>query len=167
VSSRAATYRVDDRRSADRVSDDVTDSLRLPPGGFREAIRTAIRETAYNVADWAGSGEIAVERSPDGLAVVVLDRGPGIPATMRSAFPGLNDEELLLRAVEPGVSSTGEQFRGFGLWSAVQVSMYGAGVTLETGGVAALFRQGRAVSCSKSSSTTVGVTVRFLLPADE
>jgi len=145
----------------------VTDSLRLPPGGFREAIRTAIRETAYNVADWAGSGEIAVERSPDGLAVVVLDRGPGIPATMRSAFPGLNDEELLLRAVEPGVSSTGEQFRGFGLWSAVQVSMYGAGVTLETGGVAALFRQGRAVSCSKSSSTTVGVTVRFLLPADE
>ena len=120
------------------------------------------------MADWAGSGEIAVERSAtDGLAVVVLDRGPGIPATMRAAFPDLNDEELLLRAVEPGVSSTGEQFRGFGLWSAVQVSMYGAGVTLETGGVAALFRQGRAVSCSKSSSANIGVTVRFLLPADE
>ena len=40
----------------------------------------------------------------------------------------------------------------------------GAGVTLETGGVAALFRQGKAISCSKSSSRNVGVTVRFLLP---
>lgn len=166
MSSPAATYRVDDRRSADRVTDAVMDSLGLRPGGFREALRTAILETAYNVADWAGSGEIAVERSPDGVGVVVLDQGPGIPATMRSAFPELNDEELLLRAVEPGVSSTGEQFRGFGLWASVQVSMYGAGVTLETGGVAALFRQGRAVSCSKSSSRTLGVTVRFLLPAD-
>lgn len=162
----AATYRVEDRRSADRVSDGVTNSLGLPPGGFREALRAAIRETAYNVADWAGSGEITVERSRDGVAVVVLDRGPGIPATMRAAFPDLNEEELLLRAVEPGVSSTGEQFRGFGLWSAVQVSMYGAGVTLETGGVAALFRQGRAVSCSKSSSANIGVTVRFLLLQD-
>lgn len=166
MSSPAATYRVTDRRSADRAGDEVTESLGLRPGGFREALRTAIRETAYNVADWAGSGEIAVERGTDGVAVVVLDRGPGIPATMRVAFPDLNDEELLLRAVEPGVSSTGEQFRGFGLWSAVQVSMYGAGVTLETGGVAALFRQGRAVSCSKSSSATIGVTVRFLLPHD-
>lgn len=166
MSSPAATHRVSDRGSADRVSDEVTDSLGLPPGGFREALRTAIRETAYNVADWAGSGEITVERTADGVGVVVLDRGPGIPATMRAAFPELNDEDLLLRAVEPGVSSTGEQFRGFGLWSAVQVSMYGAGVTLETGGVAALFRQGRAVSCSKSSSANIGVTVRFLLPED-
>ena len=141
-------------------------TLGLRSGGFRETFRTAILETAYNVADWAATGEIAVERSADGVEVVVLDRGPGIPATMRVTFPELNDEELLLLAVEPGVSSTGEQFRGFGLWAAVQVSMYGAGVTLETGGVAALFRQGKAVSCSKSSSTTLGVTVRFLLPAD-
>ena len=166
MSSPPVTYRVDDRRSADRVTDAVMDGLALRPRGFREALRTAILETAYNVADWAGSGEVAVEQSSEGLAVVVLDRGPGIPATMRSAFPDLNDEELLLRAVEAGVSSTGEQFRGFGLWSAVQASNYGAGVTLETGGVAALFRQGKAVSCSKSSSTTLGVTVRFLLPAD-
>ena len=167
MSGSTATYRVNDRKSADRVTDVVIGGLRLAPGGFGEALRTAVRETAYNVADWAGSGEIAVERSPDGVALVVLDRGPGIPATMREAFPDLNDEELLLRAVEPGVSSTGEQFRGFGLWAAVQVSMYGAGVTLETGGVAALFRQGKAVSCSKSSSESAGVTVRFQLPAGE
>ena len=57
MSGRAATRRVTDRRSADRVSDEVTDTLGLRPGGFREALRTAIRETAYNVADWAGSGE--------------------------------------------------------------------------------------------------------------
>ena len=94
MSSPAATHQVTDRGSADRVSDEVSNSLGLAPGGFREALRTAIRETAYNVADWAGSGEIAVERSTDGVGVVVLDRGPGIPATMRAAFPELNDEEL-------------------------------------------------------------------------
>ena len=75
------------------------------------------------MADWAGSGEVAVEQNQNGVSVVVLDRGPGVHATMRAAFPKLNEEELLLHAVRPGVSSTGEQFRGFGLWSAVQVSM--------------------------------------------
>ena len=90
MSSPPVTCRVDDRRSADRVTDAVMDSLGLRPRGFREALRTAILGTAYNVADWAGSGEVAVEQSPEGLAVVVLDRGPGIPATMRSAFPDLS-----------------------------------------------------------------------------
>jgi len=63
VSSPAVTYRVDDRRSADRATDAVMNSLGLRPGGFREALRTAILETAYNVADWAGSGEVALPLS--------------------------------------------------------------------------------------------------------
>ena len=60
VSSPAATHRVDDRRSADRATGAVMQGVGLRAGGFREALRTAILETAYNVADWAGSGEIAV-----------------------------------------------------------------------------------------------------------
>lgn len=97
MSGSTATYRVNDRKSADRVTGVVIGGLNLTPGGFGEALRTAVRGTACNVADWAGSGEVAVERSPDG--------------------------------------------------------------------VAALFRQGKAVSCSKSSSGSAGVTVRFQLPA--
>ena len=70
------------------------DRLGLPQGGFRDALRTAVQESAYNVADWAGSGELAVEENDRGLAVVVIDWGPGIQGTMRAAFPELNEEEL-------------------------------------------------------------------------
>ena len=72
----------------------------------------------------------------------------------------------MLHATRPGVSSTGEQFRGFGLWSAVTVSAQGVRVVLETGGVTLLFRDGTTVPCSKSTSRSVGVTLRFHLPSD-
>lgn len=95
--------------------------------------------------------------------MVIVDSGPGIHGTMRESFPDMSETQLLLHAVHPGVTSTGEQFRGLGLWSAVQVSNYGAEVTLESGGVAILFREGRADSCSKSSSTGEGTVVRIAL----
>ena len=82
---------------------------------------------------------------------------------MRDKFPSLTEEEVVLHATRPGVSSTGEQFRGFGLWSAVSVSAYGVRVVLETGGVTVLFRDGVAVPCSKSTSRSAGVALRFRL----
>ena len=135
-------YTISDRRSAGRVAEAVVDELGLAPGGLRDALRQAVREVAYNAADWAGAGEVALERAGSGAQIVVLDQGPGIHATMQDAFPGLTEEEVVLHATRPGVSSTGEQFRGFGLWSAVNVSAQGVRVVLETGGVTLLFRDG-------------------------
>ena len=152
-----------DRRSAGHLAHAAVDELELAPGGLRDALREAVREAAYNVADWAGGGEIAVEKTEGSAQIVVSDRGPGIRATMREAFPGLTEEEVVLHATRPGVSSTGEQFRGFGLWSAVSVSGHGVGVVLETGGVTVLFRDGAAVPCSKSTSRIQGVALRFHL----
>ncbi len=91
-------------------------------------------------------------------------RGPGIHATMRDTFHGLTEEETVLHATRPGVSSTGEQFRRFGLWSAVGVTTHGASVVIETGGVTVLFRDSEAVPCSKSTSRSAGVALRFHLP---
>ena len=157
---------ISDRRSAGRAADAAVDELGLAPGGLRDALRQAVREAAYNAADWAGAGEVALERARSGAQIVVLDQGPGIHATMRDAFPGLTEEEVVLHATRPGVSSTGEQFRGFGLWSAVSVSAQGVRVVLETGGVTLLFRNGTVVPCSKSTSRSAGVALRFLLPDD-
>ena len=160
------TYRhpIIDRPSAGRAADAVVDELGLAPGGLGEALRQAVREAAYNAADWADAGEVVLERAQSGAEIVILDEGPGIHATMRDAFPGLTEEEVVLHATRPGVSSTGEQFRGFGLWSAVNVSAYGVRVVLETGGVTLLFRDGTTVPCSKSTSRSTGVTLRFHLP---
>jgi len=152
---------VSDRRSAGWAAEAAVDELELAPGGLRDALRQAVREAAYNVADWAGDGEVALERAASGTQIVVLDRGPGIHATMRDTFPDLTEEEVVLHATRPGVSSTGEQFRGFGLWSAVSVSAHGVRVVLETGGVTVLFRDGTAVPCSKSTSRAEGVSLRF------
>ena len=163
MSARVAAYRVDGRSSADRATDAAMSRLRLEPGGLRDALRRAIQESAYNVSDWAGSGDVTIEENRSGTSVVIVDSGPGIHGTMRESFPDLSGTQLLLHAVQPGITSTGEQFRGFGLWSAVQVSNYGAEVTLESGGVAVLFRRGRADSCSKSSSASVGTVVRIAL----
>ena len=157
---------ISDRRSAGEAAQAAVDGLGLAPGGLREAIGQALREAAYNVADWAGAGEIALERADSRTQIAVTDQGPGIHATMRDAFPGLTEEEVVLHATRPGVSSTGEQFRGFGLWSAVSVSTYGVRVVLETGGVTVLFHEGAAVPCSKSTSRSAGVALRFHLPAD-
>ena len=156
---------VSDRRSAGRAAEAVVDDLELDPGGLRDALLQAVREASYNVADWASAGEVVLERAATGAQIVVLDRGPGIHATMRDTFPGLTEEETVLHATRPGVSSTGEQFRGFGLWAAVAVTTHGVGVVIETGGVAVLLRDGEAVPCSKSTSRCAGVALRFHLSA--
>ncbi|MCY4665593.1 MAG: ATP-binding protein [Acidimicrobiaceae bacterium] len=154
---------ISDRRSAGQAAAQAVDGLGLASRGVGDALRQAVREAAYNVADWAGTGEVVVEQAQGGAQIVVLDHGPGIHATMRDTFPGLTEEEIVLHATKPGVSSTGEQFRGFGLWSAVGVSAHGVSVVLETGGVTVLFRDGAAVPCSKSTSRTEGVSLRFQL----
>ena len=150
-----------DRSSAGWAAQAAVDALELAPGGLRDALLQAVREAAYNAADWAAGGEVALDRAAGGAQIVVLDRGPGIHATMRDTFPDLTEEEVVLHATRPGVSSTGEQFRGFGLWSAVSVSAHGVRVVLETGGVTLLFRDGMAVPCSKSTSRAEGVSLRF------
>lgn len=158
-------HAVHDRRSAGLAADTVIDDLGLPPGGRRDALLQAVREAAYNAVDWAGGGEVAVERQDGGgPRIVVSDQGPGIYATMRDTVGDQTEEEVVLLATRPGVSSTGEQFRGFGLWSAVSVSAHGVRVVLETGGVTMLFRGGEAVPCSKSTSRSAGVSLRFHLP---
>ena len=155
---------VGDRRSAGRVARETIERLDLEPGSRRDALAEAVREAAYNAVDWAGGGEVVLNMAGARTQITVRDRGPGIHATMRPAFPDMTEEQAVIHATGPGVSATGEQFRGFGLWSVVNVSTHGVGVVLETGGVTLLFRDGAAVPCSKSTSRSAGVTLHFRLP---
>lgn len=158
---------IGDRPSAGRVARDVVERLDLAPGGLREALAEAVREAAYNAVDWGGGGEVVLNRAGPGVQITVHDSGPGIYATMRAAFPSLTEEQTVIHATGAGVSATGDQFRGFGLWSVLNASTYGVRVVLETGGVTLLFRNGVALPCSKSTSRSAGVTLRFRLPGSE
>lgn len=93
-------------------ADDGRGLLRLLPGedgaviasplGLRRAVENLLR----NAADYAGSGEVRIEREGDQLAISVCDRGPGIPAA---------DRDRLLRPFERGEASRNRATGGVGL----------------------------------------------------
>ena len=63
MSPRIAACRVDSRSTADRATEATMSRLRPEPGGLRDALRRAVQESAYNVSDWAGSGDVTIEEN--------------------------------------------------------------------------------------------------------
>ncbi len=73
-------HAISDRHSAGRAAEAAVDELGLAPGGLRDALRQAVREVAYNAADWAGGGEVALERTGSGAQIVVLEADAAVLA---------------------------------------------------------------------------------------
>ena len=65
---------------------------------FREIIRNVFEHTDVNYC------LLMAQRWGDMIEVAVVDRGPGICATLRPQHPTLNDEELIEHSLLPGIS---------------------------------------------------------------
>jgi hypothetical protein len=88
------------------------------------ACATALGAATENVLDHARSpigALVAAQRYNDGLELAVVDLGLGIPTTLRreATYAGLSDLEAVERALDDGVTSTGEGGRGAGLYELV------------------------------------------------
>lgn len=80
----------------------ATAGLPIPPNDLK-AMESTVYELCLNVQQWAdGPGEVSVERDDSHMIITVQDEGVGIPATMRKAFPDLDDEAAVVKALEAG-----------------------------------------------------------------
>lgn len=138
--------------------------LRLPYNDLK-ALETVVYELCLNVRQWAEApGEVFVERDENQVSVTVKDEGLGIPATMRKAFPDLDDEGAVTRALEAGGTASGDRRRGFGLHSAAGLSSRGFVVYLESRGVAVWIKKEKATFCHKSGGSVQGTRIQITYP---
>jgi anti-sigma regulatory factor (Ser/Thr protein kinase) len=106
------------------------------PGNVATAFATAIGAAAENVIHHANSPNgalIAAQRyERTGLELAIVDLGDGIPETLgrNPDHSGLSDLEAVERSLEDGVSSSGEEGRGAGLWEFVDRVGRGGSSTL-------------------------------------
>ncbi|MDE0231967.1 MAG: ATP-binding protein [bacterium] len=107
-------------------------------------------------------------RAREELAVVVSDRGVGIPHRVNQAAADrdLDDYQALLLAFQPRFSSTGDPHRGFGLNIALEYTgrIPGSALTVESGRAvfAATDAKGRVLS--RGARPVQGVTARLSVP---
>ena len=82
------------RRAVSRVSGPHNDPA---------ALEAVLVELCLNVKQWAeAAGQVFVEMDEDHFVITVQDDGVGIPVTMRTAFPELNNEDAVAQdRVEP------------------------------------------------------------------
>ena len=134
----------------------------------RAALQAVVAELCLNVLQWADSpGDVVIEEDSHHTIVTVQDSGVGIPATMREAFADLSDEEAVARALTPGITSSGDRWRGYGLASTVRLSeREGFSVYLETRAVACWAENGNPTFCSKSGGAVAGTRVQIIYSLD-
>lgn len=145
----------------------ATAGLPIPHNDLK-ALESTVYELCLNVQQWAdGPGEVSVERDKSHMIITVQDEGVGIPAAMRKAFPGLDDEAAVVKALEAGGSSSGERRRGFGLAGAVDLTSRGFVVYLESRGSAVWIRDRRTTFCYKSGGSVTGTSIQMIYPAGE
>lgn len=138
--------------------------LPLPYNDLK-ALETVVYELCLNVRQWAEApGEVYVEKDESQVSVTVNDEGLGIPATMRKAFPDLDDEGAVIRALEAGGTASGDRWRGFGLHSAAGLSSRGFVVYLESRGVAVWIKKEKATFCHKSGGSVQGTRIQITYP---
>lgn len=158
---RARIYPVDNRCTADIAVRQAISAIDGISRNMAQPLSEAVREAAYNAVDWGGGGTVRTESRDGRRQIVISDGGPGIHATMSGSYPDLSELEAVTRAMLPGVSGSGDAFRGYGLWSVANVSHYGLVVSVESGSSAVVLCDGSAEPCSRSSSGSRGTTVRI------
>lgn len=145
----------------------ATAGLPIPHNDLK-ALESSVYELCLNVRQWAdGPGEVSVERDESHIIITVQDEGVGIPAAMRRAFPDLDDEAAVVKALEAGGSSSGERWRGFGLAGAVDLTSRGFVVYLESRGAAVWIEDRRTTFCYKSGGSVTGTRIQVIYPAGE
>lgn len=146
------------RRDAEQAAHWVISQASGLAAANAHAVEGAVREALRNTADWAGDGTVTVNCADGVCRVEVSDSGPGI--RNRTGEP-LYRMEALLQAVYPGASSSGDPFRGYGLWAAANASCYGAAVVVESDGVGVVFCAGKSWAYSAPVDEPMGVSVRL------
>ena len=132
---------------------------------YHQALESAVYELCLNVQQWAGApGRVFVEKDEGHMIVTVQDAGAGIAATMRNTFPDLGNEEAVAKALSRGGTSSGGEWRGFGLPSAADLSLRGFDFYLETGDVAVWARRGNLVFTYKSGGAVTGTKIQIIHP---
>ena len=136
------------------------------PAPFNDltALENVLFELCLNVQQWAEtSGQVSIEKDTNHIIITVDDSGVGIPATMRRAFPDLNNEEAVDRAFTAGGTSSGQRWRGFGLAAAVDLSnREGFSVYLESQDVAVWSQDGVLTFGYKSGGAIAGTRIQIM-----
>ena len=152
------------REAADRVAPHIP-----APTNDVAAAREVVFELCLNVGHWADSeGWVFAENTGQHVMVTVLDRGVGIPATMRAIHPDVTEEEAVSLALTTGVSASRSDFRGYGLPSALDLSLRERFSTyLESGVVAVWMQDGETEFSNKSGGAIQGTLARVIYALSE
>ena len=138
-------------------------AVRLVPSVHNDpqALLIVIRELCLNVLQWSeGTGNIFVEKDDDSVTLTVLDAGIGIPACMRGVYPDLSNQEAVAMALSEGESTSGQDFRGWGLPSTLALTGRDRfSAYLETEDVAVWMEGGEPLFANKSGGSINGTLV--------
>ena len=96
------------------------------------------RELADNAIYHSGQGRgwCIVGKTEEYLVVTIRDEGVGIHATMRKAYPDLEEGLAVAAAFSGGVTSEAGPIRGLDLMMVLAYTETGANLLMETGSVA-------------------------------
>ena len=124
------------------------------------------RELADNALYHSGEGRgwCIVGKTEERLVVTVRDAGVGIHATMREAYPDIDEGLAVTAAFSGGVTSEASPIRGLGLMMVLAYTETRANLLLETGGVAFVGIGGTGQLIGKSTIPVEGVTAMLEVP---
>ncbi|MYK55071.1 MAG: sensor histidine kinase [Acidimicrobiia bacterium] len=133
------------------------------------AAREVIFELCLNVDHWANSeGRVFIENTGQHVMVTVVDRGVGIAATIRTIHPDVTEEEAVSLALTTGVSASRSDFRGYGLPSALTLTLRERfSAYLESGAVAVWMENGETEFSNKSGGAIQGTLARVIYALSE
>ena len=137
--------------------------LPAPPNDLQN-LREVVYELCLNVLQWSEStGSVLVEEDDRNIILTVEDSGIGIPASIRKVYPDLSNEGAVDMALQPGATSSGSRWRGYGLNSAVRLSDRDRfGIYLATRDVAVWVNDGLTTYCNKSGGSIAGTLVQII-----
>ena len=125
-----------------------------------------VGELADNALQHSGQdgGWCSVVTTENRLVVTIQDQGVGIHASMRRAYPDIEEGLAVAAAFSGGVTSEVGPIRGLGLMMVLSYTETGADLLLETGGVAYVGIGGRGQLVGKSTQHVDGVTAMLQVP---
>jgi len=138
------------------------------------AVEWAMNEISDNVLNHSGSSiggllQLSVfDLTRHRVEFTVSDAGNGVPATLRSAKPHIdNDVDALLESVKSGVTRNAIDFQGNGLYGTLEICRVGGGKFSLNAGNAALICAHETVSARREAVPFSGTTVDALIDFSE
>ena len=133
------------------------------PHNYLQQLEEAAYELCLNVQQWAEApGAVIVEKDTGCVVITIQDSGRGIPSAMRETFPELSNEDAVIEALTPGVTSSGMRVRGYGLNSLYRLSSRGFVIYVATQDVAVWIDQDHLISTYKGGATIDGTSIQII-----